>query len=517
MTTILNKEKILEQARIFVDEGRYDKAIAEYEKILAADPSDLRVKLRVAELYTRRKQINEAIRLFREVAECYAVEGFYLKSVTVLKNILRLNPTLIDVNLMLAELYEKMGLINDAIRQYDILATTLDHKGEIERSLDVRRKIVDLSPTSEAARIKYAEMLQREGRGEEAVDQFEEIARAYEKEGRKDLKLAEMYEKILAHRDNMDMLRALCRIYDSLGEKKKVLKCIDGAKAIAGFDPELLEMQAKIFASLNQMETAKSKYLALADVHRDDGNIEGAVKAYAEIIILLPAEKDRIMRRANELGEDAKENLKKLVEMRLEEETEKVRKEEEKIKEEEDRKQREEEAEKAQAAKKKEEERKATRAALKEKPKKEEKTPPTPAPPPPEKREVHAPKLPSPPPVPPAASAKDLLRQAEAALNLGKLYMNMDLRDAAEKELEKAKTILEEVSKKGGAEEPVAKARLRDIKNLLSPKKKEPKTPQPSAPVEQKKKEEGKKEEKKEAEPAEKKPKKEEKKKISFV
>lgn len=511
MTTILNKEKILEQARIFVDEGRYDKAIAEYEKIIAADPSDLRVKLRVAELYTRRKQINEAIRIFREVAESYAVEGFYLKAVTVLKNILRLNPTLIDVNLMLAELYEKMGLINDAIRQYDILATTLDHKGEVERSLDVRKKIVDLSPTSETARIKYAEMLQREGRGEEAVDQYEEIAKSYEKDGKKDSKLAEMYEKILAHRDNMDMLRALCRIYDSLGEKKRVLKCIDSAKAIAGYDPELLEMQARIFASLNQMETAKSKYLALADVHKDDGNIEDAVKAYAEIIILLPGEKDRIIRRAAELGEEAKEGLKKIVESRLEEETEKVRKEEEKLKKEEEKKQKEEKEEKAQAVKLKEEQRKAAKAALKGKPAKEETKPAPPAPPAPARPAAPEP-LP-PPPVPRAAPAEDLLRQAESAMNLGKMYINMDLNDAAAKELEKARALFEEVSKRGGAEEPRAKARLRDIKNLLSAKKKEDRPPQPAPPVHEKKKEE----EKKEAEPAEKKPKKEEKKKISFV
>jgi tetratricopeptide (TPR) repeat protein len=505
MTTILNKEKILEQARIFADEGKYDKAIAEYEKILIADPSDLRVKLRVAELYTKRKQVNEAIRIFREVAESYAAEGFYLKAVTVLKNILRLNPTLIDVNLMLAELYEKMGLINDAIRQYDILATTLDHKGESGRSIDIRKKIVDLSPTSETARVRYAEMLQREGRGEEAVDQYEQIAKAYEREGKKDLRLADIYEKILAHRDNIEMLRALCRIYDSLGEKKKVLKSIEGAKASAGFDPELLEMQARIYASLNQMETAKSKYLALADVQKDEGNIEGAVKAYAEIIILLPGEKDRIIRRASELGEEAVEGLKKIVEARLEEETEKVRKEEERLKEEEEKKQKEEEARKAQAARLKEEQRKAAKAKLQEEKLKKEAA----------KGPLTAPSRPeSPPPAPRSprpAPAQDQLRKAEAALNLGKLYMNMDLKEEAAKELEKARVLFEEVSKHGGAEEPMAKARLRDIKNLLSTKKKEAKPPQPP-PAEEKKKEE-----KKEAAPAEEKPKKEEKKKISFV
>ena len=112
--SILNKEKILELARLFIEEGKYDKAIKEYEKILIADPADMRVKLRIAELYAKRKQIADAIRVYREVAKAYTHEGFYLKAVTVYKNVLKLNPSLIEVNEKLAELYEKMGLVGDA-------------------------------------------------------------------------------------------------------------------------------------------------------------------------------------------------------------------------------------------------------------------------------------------------------------------------------------------------------------------------------------------------------------------
>ena len=36
---ILNKEKILELAKAYSDEGKFDKAIREYEKILLADPA----------------------------------------------------------------------------------------------------------------------------------------------------------------------------------------------------------------------------------------------------------------------------------------------------------------------------------------------------------------------------------------------------------------------------------------------------------------------------------------------
>jgi len=449
MTTILNKEKILEQARIYADDGKFDKAISEYEKILLADPSDLRVKLRVAELYTKRKQITDAIRIYREVADSYSNEGFYLKAVTVLKNVLRLNPTLIDVNQMLAELYERMGLTQDAIRQYGILAATLDQKGEGEKALEIRKKIVDLDPAQEDARVKLAEMYQREGRSEEAVDQYAAIVTVYESQGKKDLKLADMYEKVLAHRDNTEMLKALCRIYDKLGEKKKVLKWMEQAKSIAAVDPELLEIQARIYASLNQIETARSKYLALAEIERNDGRIEEALSAYAEILMLMPGEDEKIFRRADEMREGAVDELKAIVEKRRKEQAAIEKKmEEEKKRQEEEGKRKEEEERKAEGEKRK----KPAAAAPKipaAKPAAPEAKPAVPAA--------------QPPPVSDAAKIKE----ADQGFDLGNVYWKMGLKDEARTELEKAQKIYEGISLKGGRDEARARQRLNLIESLF--------------------------------------------------
>ncbi|MDP2599212.1 MAG: tetratricopeptide repeat protein, partial [Deltaproteobacteria bacterium] len=136
--TVLNKDKILDAAKDFIAQGKFDKAIREYEKLLAADPKDMRVKLRIAELFAKRRQVPEAIKAYREVAAHYAHEGFYLKAVTVYKNIIRLNPSLMDINLALAELYEKMGLNQDAVHQYEILASTYEQKNQFQDVLKMR-------------------------------------------------------------------------------------------------------------------------------------------------------------------------------------------------------------------------------------------------------------------------------------------------------------------------------------------------------------------------------------------
>jgi len=303
---ILNKEKILDQARAFIDEGKFDKAIREYEKILLVDPSDLRVKLRIAELYTKRKQIQDAIRIYREVADSYATEGFYLKSVTVYKNILRLNPSLTEINELLGALYEKMGLTSDAIRQYDILASALDLRGEVERVLELRSHIVRLNPNDGSARIRLAEQYQREGRTPEAIDEYEEYARRIGDSEGSTIKMADLYEKILVHRpDNQDMIRKLIAIYEKMEENKKALKWLEQGKDFVDTDPALLELHARMCALQNQTESARGKYLLLADLHKNAGNDDAALNAFCEILVMLPDEEDGLGDRVNEVREGA--------------------------------------------------------------------------------------------------------------------------------------------------------------------------------------------------------------------
>jgi tetratricopeptide (TPR) repeat protein len=442
LTSILNKEKILEQARLFIEEGKYDKAIREYEKILIADPSDMRVRLRVAELYAKRKQISDAIRVYGEVATAYTKEGFYLKAVTVYKNILKLNPSLIDVNEKLADLYEKMGLKDDAVRQYNMYAGALEHKGEMERVIEIRKKVVDLIPEDGSARIKLAELYQREGMNEEAIDQYEEYAHKLEQKGKDEAGLIEMYEKVLSYRsDREDMLRSLIRIYYRKGDKKKALKWLEFAKSLTTVDTELLGMQAEIYSSLNQAETARTKYLTLSDLYRENGDIDNVVDALAKIVMLIPGEQERVEKRAKDIGIEALEKFRKKLAAYQKEEEERIKREEEA----------EVSGEEVTA--------KAKKPVVEEEKKEEE-----------EKEEEK-------PIVIPVAKRKEkkpvkksTLKQAKAAYDLGMYYKKLGLDVEAKKELAKALKIYE------GLEKPSSDivVRISEIRVMVGPEKKKP-------------------------------------------
>ena len=59
-----NKEKVLAAAEKFVQQGKLQNAIAEYEKVLKADPKDLTVNNTVGDLYSRLGDNDKAVECF---------------------------------------------------------------------------------------------------------------------------------------------------------------------------------------------------------------------------------------------------------------------------------------------------------------------------------------------------------------------------------------------------------------------------------------------------------------------
>lgn len=281
-----SKDDLLQQAKRYIDEGRFEKAAQEYQKIVVLDPKDYRVQLRLAELQVRLKQIGDAVTLYWAVAEAYVEEGFYLKAVTVYKNLLRLNPSLHDANLALAELYEKMGLTRDAIHQYQILLRNYEQRGMNTEALDLRKRIVALDPENVANRVRLAESFQLHGEDEASVQEYEALAEQLQASA-DESRLIELYEKILNRRpDRLEFLRRLCQIHGRRQEFRAVLDWLVKCAAAIKEDPELLQLQATVMARLNQMESARNTWHQVAELQAGRGEVEAAIVAYEEMLVL---------------------------------------------------------------------------------------------------------------------------------------------------------------------------------------------------------------------------------------
>ncbi|MEO8551009.1 MAG: tetratricopeptide repeat protein, partial [Kofleriaceae bacterium] len=130
----------------------------EYLRIVSEDPKDVRVWLKIGDLYAKKGAKQEATDTYLKVARFYDEQGFFLKAVAVYKQILKLDPRLVDVILKLAELYRQLGLMSDAMQHFESVAAHFHREGNTKDALDTVKKLVDLDPENIATRIKLAEL-----------------------------------------------------------------------------------------------------------------------------------------------------------------------------------------------------------------------------------------------------------------------------------------------------------------------------------------------------------------------
>jgi cAMP-dependent protein kinase regulator len=106
------------EAQRALSQGFWRKALDYFQKHCAQEPEDLRSRLKVAELLERLGQKEEAMKLYRKVAEAYAQDGFLLQAISINKMILRMDPSSKDVNDRLAQLYTKRTFGTESLRPY---------------------------------------------------------------------------------------------------------------------------------------------------------------------------------------------------------------------------------------------------------------------------------------------------------------------------------------------------------------------------------------------------------------
>jgi tetratricopeptide (TPR) repeat protein len=177
-----NKQKVLGSAEKYVQQGKIQNAIAEYDKVLKNDPKDLTVANTVGDLYSRIGESDKATECFKSVGDAYASQGFTVKAIAMYKKISKLKPSLESV-LKLAELYTQQGLFNDARAQYLQVAEEFMKSGERENAVRIFQKILEMDPENTAMRMKLAEVYVQLGKKTEAWQIFSAAAETMRAKG----------------------------------------------------------------------------------------------------------------------------------------------------------------------------------------------------------------------------------------------------------------------------------------------------------------------------------------------
>jgi tetratricopeptide (TPR) repeat protein len=177
-----NKQKVLSAAEKYVQQGKIQNAIAEYEKVTKADPKDLTVTNTIGDLYSRLGEADKATECFKTVGDAYATQGFTVKAIAMYKKISKLKPSLEGV-LKLAELYTQQGLFNDARAQYLQVAEEFLKSGELDNAVRIFQKILEMDPENTNMRVRLAEVYVRLGKKNDAWQIFSAAAETLRSKG----------------------------------------------------------------------------------------------------------------------------------------------------------------------------------------------------------------------------------------------------------------------------------------------------------------------------------------------
>ncbi len=288
----INRNKVLDAARKYQARGQYDKAIAQYQKLVAADKRDVRSLLKVGDLYVRKGDRAKAIETYERVANHYAQQGFFLKAIAVYKQILKLDPARLDAQVQLGEMYEQLQLISDAMSVFEDVANGFMRAGDTDMALEMLKKMVDLDPEHIPVRIKYAEALSRAGRTQPAADEFEQGALLLRDQGRLDdyIKVA---ERLLYHRGNdVRVAKELAETYITRRDPKRALAKLQICFKADPRDVSTLSLLAEAFLMLSQTDKATSVYREIARIHREAHRPQERMSALRRILEINPNDKE---------------------------------------------------------------------------------------------------------------------------------------------------------------------------------------------------------------------------------
>jgi tetratricopeptide (TPR) repeat protein len=138
-------------AQLFVNDGFLTKAIAVYKRIAKLAPEEVRPLERLAELYVQQGVLSEARPIYLQLAEIQLKKNKPAEAVSLLKKLLVAEPDNLRIQIRLADLYQAMNQTRDAVETYVAAAERVLARGDQAECERLADKALKLDPNSMAA------------------------------------------------------------------------------------------------------------------------------------------------------------------------------------------------------------------------------------------------------------------------------------------------------------------------------------------------------------------------------
>jgi tetratricopeptide (TPR) repeat protein len=238
-----NRETALRSAEKALQQGKVDKAIAEYAVIVKHQPRDFNSRNTLGDLYFRAGQVDKAAAQYTKIAEHYLEEGFFPKASALFKKILKIRPDDEQAALRLAEIAGKQGLLADARTKMNAIAAKRRTRGDITGADDVLISLADLDPTDVAGGLQAVRILAGRGQSADAAARLRDLAGDLIGKQQTNEALEVLREAVKLVPSDPGLRQQLVGLLHDLGREDEALTYF--SREAAGSDPAMLLLVAK--------------------------------------------------------------------------------------------------------------------------------------------------------------------------------------------------------------------------------------------------------------------------------
>jgi tetratricopeptide (TPR) repeat protein len=154
-------------AKIFLNDGFTTKAIAIYKKVAKLAPEESRPLERLAELYVQQGVLSEARPLYLQLAEMQLKAGHQPQAAVLLRKLVEAEPENLRVQVRLAELHLSMGQQKESIEMFHGAMQRIVEQGDHAEAIRLADRILQLDPAHQPTFMLKVRALTASGKGAE--------------------------------------------------------------------------------------------------------------------------------------------------------------------------------------------------------------------------------------------------------------------------------------------------------------------------------------------------------------
>lgn len=293
--------------------GDHSAAIDSMKRVIELAPEDEGARNRLVEMLRNADRVEEAMAIWREMAEASLAVGDHEAALSRLARILEYLPGNIDILRRQADIHYDIGGMIPAMPYYDRLVDALHEAGVHEEIVAEYERILDMEPGHLQLKERFAEYLHDHGDKDEALAMLQSIVADYRDERGQhddavrvlrrlknflpdDLALFEQEADLLERCERTgeagEVWRQISGLHRRNGEIEKTAACLARGAELAGDDAAAQIEVAEMFEQLEDIERATAFLMRAVDIHDRNDNLAEAAPALERVVQLNPGRTD---------------------------------------------------------------------------------------------------------------------------------------------------------------------------------------------------------------------------------